>query len=197
VNRCIALFLVALLAAGATSLAADAATAQADVSMHVVTLDGFRLGGRKLLGRTPIQITSSFGRPDARVARTVRGRVTSLDLRYGATTIRFKRRAGDGRLLSWAARSTDRLLVGARGTRLLAPWFGGLGIQGALVREVGGVDAPEGNDWILRQPYSVATRTGMLVSGDYPRTITWGISGSTRWLQLATDLNVEYRAPAS
>lgn len=117
--------LVAAVAATAGTPPADPSTTTAR-SLYVVTLDGFRLGARRLFGRTPIQVTSAFGRPDARAARTLRGRVATVER-------------------------------------------------------------------ILAQPYSPAARTGRLVSADYPRTITWGISASTRWLQLSTDLDLEYR----
>jgi hypothetical protein len=177
----------ALLAAAA-ALAAPAAAATYPVrSLHVVSLDGFRIGGRAFLGRTPTQITSAFGRPDARTTRVIRGKVVTVQLRYATWTLSFKRRAGDGKLLAWAARTTDPFLTGSRGTRLLAPWFGVRGIQGAVVREVGGVDHPEGNEWILRSDH--------LDNTNFPRTVSWGVAGHTRWLSLATDLNVEFAAP--
>jgi hypothetical protein len=179
----------ALLAAAA-ALAAPAAAATYPVrSLHVVSLSDFRIGARAFLGRTPTQITSAFGRPDARTTSVVRGKVVTVQLRYAAWTISFKRRAGDGRLLAWAARTTDPLLTGSRGTRLLAPWFGARGIQSAVVREVGGVDHPEGNEWILR--------SDRLDNANFPRTVSWGVAGHTRWLSLATDLNVEFAAPRS
>jgi hypothetical protein len=178
------------LVAAAAALAVPAAAATYPArSLHVVSLDDFRIGARAFLGRTPTQITSAFGRPDARTTRVIHGKVVTVQLRYATWTISFKRRAGDGKLLASAARTTDPLLTGRRGTRLLAPWFGTRGIQGAVVREVGGVDHPEGNEWILRSDH--------LDNANVPRTVTWGVAGHTRWLSLATDLNVEFAAPLS
>ena len=87
-------------------------------SIHVTSLNDFTIGGRRFLGRTPIQVTSAFGKPSARA--TAPG---VLVLRYGPWTINFKRRKSDRKLLAWSARSIDPALYGVRGGRLLAPTF--------------------------------------------------------------------------
>ena len=115
---------ILVLAALATSLLAltaapaPAATPAmpARTSLHVVTLNGFQIGGRRFLGRTPTQVTSAFGKPSSRYATR-----TAMELRYGAWTIHFKKRRSDGRFIADAARSYDQALYGSRGRRLLAP----------------------------------------------------------------------------
>ena len=180
---------VLLLAALAASLAAltaapaPAATpkAPARTSLHVVTLNGFQIGGRRFLGRTPTQVTSAFGKPSSRFATR-----TAMELRYGAWTIHFKKRRSDGLFIADAARSYDQALYGSRGRRLLAPWFGRDAIESAVTTELD--YTPEGNfnDWI--------PRNGTFVGLDFPRTISWGIdSRGRRWLRVATDIEVEFR----
>ena len=178
--------LLAAVAAWLTALTAAAApaaapTAPARTSLHVVTLNGFQIGGRRFLGRTPSQVTSAFGKPSSRFATR-----TAMELRYGAWTIHFKKRRSDGLFIADAARSYDQALYGSRGRRLLAPWFGRAAIESAVTTEVD--YTPEGNfnDWI--------PRNGTFVGLDFPRTISWGIdSRGRRWLRVATDIEVEFR----
>jgi hypothetical protein len=153
----------------------------ARTSLHVVTLNGFQIGGRRFLGRTPTQVTAAFGRPGSRYATR-----TAMELRYGAWTIHFKKRRSDGRFIADAARSYDQALYGSRGRRLLAPWFGRAAIESAVTDEVDYVVDGDFNDWI--------PRNGTFVGLDFPRTISWGIdSRGRRWLRVATDLEVEFR----
>jgi hypothetical protein len=177
------LFVTLALVVGALTAAeiAPAGTAAPPLrSLHVVSLPGFGIGGHRFLGRTPIQITSAFGKPSARIA----GRST-LDLRYGGWTIHFQRRKSDGKLLAASARSVDQGLYGSGGRRLLAPWFGLNGIKGAVTSEVGWVKDGDWNEWIPRgDGYDGA---------DFPRRISWGIDAhGRRWLRLATQLDVEF-----
>jgi hypothetical protein len=150
-------------------------------SLHVASLMSFTIGGRHFLGRTPIQITSAFGKPSARIV----GKST-LDLRYGGWTIHFKRRKSDGKLLAASALCVDQALYGTSGRRLLAPWFGLKGIEGAVTREVEWVKDGDWNEWIKRDGY--------FDGADFPRRISWGIDPrGRRWLRLQTDLEVEFR----
>jgi hypothetical protein len=175
----VALGLAAVALTGAHSSAA--ATRPAARSLHVVALGDGLIGGRRFLGRTPAQVTAAFGKPAARTA----GR-TSLDLRYGAWTLRFERRRSDGTLIASSARSVDSALYGSRGRRLLAPWFGRAGIEGAVTSELGWTADGYFNEWIRRD--------GRFVGADFPRTITWGIDArGRRWLKLETDLDFEFR----
>ena len=158
------------------------ATAPSPRSLHVVSLSSFTIGGRRFLGRTPIQVTSAFGKPTARIPGK-----SSLDLRYGPWTIHFQRRKSDGKLLGASARSVDQALFGSRGRRVLAPWFGLKGIEGAVTSEVEWVEDGVWNEWI--------PRNGGFDGLDFPRRITWGIDGKGhRWLRIATQLDVEFRA---
>ncbi len=151
-------------------------------SLHVVSLRSFTIGGRHFLGRTPAQVTTAFGKPSARVATA-----SGLRLRLGAWTIGFERRASDRRLLASSAVSTDRALFGTSGRRLLAPWFGPRGIEGAVTREVEWVPDGVWNEWI--------PRAGGFDGLDFPRRITWGVDRhGVRWLRIATQPNVEFRA---
>jgi hypothetical protein len=176
------LLTLALVAAAlAVVQAAPARTATPSRSLHVVSLSDFRIGARRFLGRTPIQITSAFGKPDARIAAR-----STLDLRYGSWTIHFERRTSDGRLLASSARSVDQRLYGSRGRRLLAPWFGLRGIEGAVTSELGWVKDDVWTEWI--------PQGGGYNSADYPRRISWGIDArGRRWLRLATTLDAEFR----
>lgn len=180
------LFVTLILAASALlavqAAPAAPATAPSPGSLHVVSLNSFAIGGRRFLGRTPTQVTSAFGKPTARIA----GR-TTLDLRYRGWTIHFQRRKSDGKLLAASARSVDQALFGSRGRRLLAPWFGLRGIEGAVTSEVGWVENGDWNEWI--------PRNGGFDGLDFPRRISWGIDAQgRRWLRLATQLDVEFRA---
>lgn len=150
-------------------------------SLHVVSLRSFTIGGRFFLGRTPAQVTAAFGKPSARVTTA-----SGLRLRFGSWTIVFERRSSDRRLLASSAVSTDRALFGTSGRRLLAPWFGPRGIEGAVTREVEWVPDGVWNEWI--------PRGGGYDGLDFPRRITWGIdSRGQRWLRIATQLDVEFR----
>jgi hypothetical protein len=149
-------------------------------SIHVVSLNDFTIGGRRFLGRTPIQVTSLFGKPSARWSA-----VGVLVYRYGDWTIHFKRRTSDRKLIAWSARSTDPALYGVRGRRLLAPWFTRETIKRAVTSEVGWVENGDFNEWIARRD--------SFVSGDFPRRISWGIDARRhRWLKIATNLDVEF-----
>jgi hypothetical protein len=178
--------LLAALAASVSVVAAAPAPAGAPkpparTSLHVVTLNGFQIGSRNFLGRTPTQVTSAFGRPSSRYATR-----TAMELRYGAWTIHFAKRRSDGRFVADAGRSYDQGLYGSRGRRLLAPWFGRVAIESAVTAEVDYVPDGHFNDWI--------PRNGTFVGLDFPRTISWGIdSRGRRWLRVATDIEVEFR----
>ena len=161
---------------------AAAGPAPPRTSLHVVSLSSFTIGGRRFLGRTPAQVNAAFGRPSARITSG-----SGLRLRFGAWTIRFERRASDGRLIASSAVSVDQALFGSSGRRLLAPWFGLRGIEGAVTREVDWIPDGDWNEWI--------PRAGGYDGLDFPRRITWGIdSHGLRWLRLATDLAVEFRS---
>ena len=161
---------------------AAAATPPPRTSLHVVSLASFTIGGRHFLGRTPAQVTAEFGRPSARISSG-----SGLRLRLGAWTIRFERRASDGKLIAGSAVATDQALFGTSGRRLLAPWFGPRGIEGAVTREIEWVPDGDWNEWI--------PRAGGYDGLDFPRRITWGVdSRGLRWLRLATDLEVEFRS---
>ena len=161
---------------------APAATKPSRTSLHVVSLASFTIGGRHFLGRTPAQVTAAFGRPSARFSSG-----TTLRLRFGAWTIRFERRASDGKLIASSAVTTDQALFGTSGRRLLAPWFGPRGIEGAVTREVDWIPDGDWNEWI--------PRAGGYDGLDFPRRITWGVdSRGLRWLRLATDLEIEFRS---
>ena len=175
-------FLPALAVASALALLPTAAATPAPsrTSLHVASLKSFTIGGRRFLGRTPAQVTAAFGRPSARLSSA-----SGLRLRFGAWTIRFERRSSDGRLRASSAVTTDQALFDASGRRLLAPWFGHRGIEGAVTREVEWVPDGVWNEWIPRD--------GGFDGLDFPRRITWGIdSHGLRWLRLATDLEVEF-----
>ena len=177
---------LATLAASISVLAAGPAPAAtpnmpARTSLHVVTLSGFQIGGRRFLGRSPAQVIAAFGKPSSRYATR-----TAMELRFGAWTIHFKKRRSDGKLIADAARSYDQGLYGSQGRRLLAPWFGRAAIESAVTDEVDYVVDGDFNDWI--------PRNGTFVGLDFPRTISWGIdSRGRRWLRVATDLEVEFR----
>jgi hypothetical protein len=177
--------LIAVVVAAASLVAlptAAATTAPPRTSLHVVSLASFTIGGRHFLGRTPAQVTAAFGRPSARISSG-----SGLRLRFGAWTIRFERRTSDGRLIAASAVTTDQALFGTSGRRLLAPWFGPRGIEGAVTREVEWVPDGDWNEWI--------PRAGGYDGPDFPRRITWGVdSRGLRWLRLATDLEVEFRS---
>ena len=112
---------------------------------------------------------------------------SGLRLRFGAWTIRFERRAPDAKLIASSAVATDQALFGTSGRRLLAPWFGPRGIEGAVTREVDWIPNGDWNEWI--------PRAGGYDGLDFPRRITWGVdSRGLRWLRLATDLEVEFRS---
>jgi hypothetical protein len=161
---------------------APARSAPAPRSLHVVALGDFVIGGRRFLGRTPIQVTSAFGKPNARVASR-----STLDLRYGGWTIRFRRRKSDGKLLAESALSVDQGLYGSRGGRLLAPWFGSRGIEGAVTSELGWIQDDVWTEWL--------PRGDGFDNADFPRRISWGIDArGHRWLRLATKLDVEFRS---
>ena len=174
----LAALVAALVAAQATPAAAASPPPR---SLHVVSLGNFLIGGRRFLGRTPTQVTAAFGRPDARIATR-----STLDLRYGGWTIHFRRRPSDGALIAGSARSDDQKLVGARGRRVLAPWFGVRGIEGAVTSELGWFPDDVWAEWI--------PRGAGFDNLDFPRRISWGIDRSgRRWLRLATDLDLEFR----
>ena len=161
---------------------ASAATKPPRTSLHVVSLASFTICGRHFLGRTPAQVTAAFGRPSARFFSG-----SGLRLRFGAWTIRFERRASDAKLIASSAVATDQTLFGTSGRRLLAPWFGPRGVEGAVTREVDWIPNGDWNEWI--------PRAGGYDGLDFPRRITWGVdSRGLRWLRLATDLEVEFRS---
>jgi hypothetical protein len=180
---CLALALGVTTAVVATAVTASPAeAAPSRRSIHVVSLNDFSIGGRRFLGRTPIQVTSAFGKPSARA--TAPG---VLVLRYGHWTINFKRRKSDRKLIAWTARSIDPALYGVRGRRLLAPSFTRATIERAVAGEVDWVENGDFNEWFPRRD--------SFVSGDFPRRISWGIDArGHRWLKLETDLEVEFRS---
>jgi hypothetical protein len=180
------LILAALAAAVVSVLAAAPAPAAtsampARTSLHVVTLNGFQIGGRRFLGRTPIHVTSAFGKPSSRFATR-----TAMELRYGTWTIHFKKRRSDGKFIADAARSYDQALFGSRGRRLLAPSWSRAAIERAVTAEVDYTPDGNFNDWM--------PRNGTFVGLDFPRTISWGIDArGRRWLRFGTDIELEFR----
>src|SRR5262245_53675972 len=150
-----AVALTALVAAGA----ADAAAPKRPLT--VVSLGDPTIGGRLFLGRAPLQVTSSFGKPTARTATT---------LRYGHWTISFKKRASDGKLIGYAARAAGGTLTGVRGHRLLTPSYSRAQIAAGVTAELEWVKDGNFNEWM---PRGAASFVGL----DFPRTTHCG-SGS-------------------
>jgi hypothetical protein len=171
--------LIALLAAG---------TAGATIPkrpLNVVSLGDPTIGGHLFLGRTPLQVTSAFGKPFARTAAK-----TSATLRYGHWTISFKKRLSDGKLIGYAARAAGGTLTGVRGHRLLVPSYTRAQIAAGVTAELEWVQDGDFNEWIPRG-------TSSFVGADFPRTITWGVDRrGVGWLKIETDLNQEFRGPA-
>ena len=173
-----AVVLTALVGVGAAGAAAPKRP------LNVVSLGDPTIGGHRFFGRTPLQVTSAFGKPSART--TTR---TSATLRYGNWTISFKKRASDGRLIGYAARAAGGTLTGVRGYRLLTPSSSRAQIAAGVAAEVEWVEGGDFNEWMPRGP---STFVGL----DFPRTITWGIDRhGVRWLKLETDLSLEFRGP--
>jgi hypothetical protein len=173
-----AVALSALVAAGA----AGAATPKRP--LNVVSLGDPTIAGRLFLGRTPIQVTSAFGKPTARTTTK-----TTATLRYGHWTISFKKRPSDGKLIGYAARAAGGTLTGVRGHRLLTPTYTRAQIATGVAAELEWVEDGDFNEWFPRG-------TSSFVGADFPRTITWGIdTHGVRWLKIQTDLNQEFRGP--
>jgi hypothetical protein len=161
-----------------------AAAAAPKRPLSVVSLGDPTIGGRLFLGRTPLQVTSAFGKPSART--TTR---TSATLRYGHWTISFKKRVSDGKLIAYAARAAGGTLTGVRGHRLLSPSASRAQIAAGVTAELDWVEDGNFNEW---NPRGASSFVGL----DFPRTITWGIDAhGVRWLKIATDLNREFRGP--
>ena len=163
----------------------SAATAAAPKRpLTVVSLRDPTIGGHLFLGRTPLQVSSAFGKPSARTATR-----TSATVRYGHWTISFKKRVSDGKLIGYAARAAGGTLTGVRGHRLLTPSYSRAQIKAGVTAEVEWVKDGNFNEWI---PRSASSFVGL----DFPRTITWGIDRhGVRWLKIETDLNHEFRGP--
>lgn len=173
-----AVALTALVAAGA----ADAAAPKRP--LNVVSLGDPTIGGHLFLGRTPLQVTSAFGKPSARTATR-----TTATLHYGRWTINFKKRASDGKLIGYAARAAGGTLTGVRGHRLLTPSYTRAQITAGVTAELQWVKDGDFNEWMPRSASS-------FVSTDFPRTISWGIDRhGVRWLKVETDLNQEFPGP--
>ena len=174
-----AVALAALVAVGSAGAAAPKRP------LSVVSLGDPTIGGHRFLGRTPLQVTSAFGKPSARTATR-----TSATLHYGQWTISFKKRVSDGKLIGYAARAAGGTLTGVFGHGLLAPSYGRAQITAGVTAELGWVEDGDFNEWIPRGPSS-------FVGADFPRTITWGIDPhGVRWLKIETDLNLEFRGPS-
>jgi len=175
-----AVALTALVAAGA----AGAAT-PAHPPLNVVSLGDPTIGGRLFLGRTPLQVTSAFGKPAARTTTKTRATV-----RYGHWVISFKKRASDGKLIGYAAHATGGTITGIFGHTLLTPSYSRAQIAAGVTAELGWVKDGNFNEWIPRD-------ASTYVGADFPRTITWGIDRhGVRWLNIETDLNLEFRGPS-
>jgi hypothetical protein len=173
-----AVVLTALAVVGAAGAAAQKRP------LNVVSLGDPTIGGGLFLGRTPLQVTSAFGKPSARTATR-----TSATLRYGHWTIRFKKRVSDGKLIGYAARAAGGTLTGVRGHRLLTPSYSRAQIKAGVTAEVEWVKDGNFNEWTPRG-------TSSFVGLDFPRTITWGIDRhGVRWLKIETDLNREFPGP--
>src|SRR5262245_25821961 len=161
---------ILLTAVALTALTALAAVGAAHAAapkrpLNVVSLNDPTIGGRLFLGRTPLQVTSAFGKPSART--TTR---TSATLRYGHWTISFKKRASDGKLIAYAARAAGGTLTGVRGHRLLTPSYSRAQIKAGVTAEVKLVKDGNFNEWM---PRGAASFVGL----DFPRTTHCG-SGS-------------------
>jgi len=171
--------LTALVAVGSATAAAPKRP------LNVASLGNPTIGDRLFLGRTPLQVTSAFGKPSARTATT-----TTATLRYGHWTISFKKRASDGKLIGYAARAAGGTLTGVFGHTLLTPSYSRAQIAAGVTAELGWVKDGDFNEWIPRGASSY-------VGADFPRTITWGIDRhGVRWLKIETDLNLEFRGPS-
>jgi hypothetical protein len=176
--------LLTAVALAALAAAGSAGAAAPKRPLNVVSLGDPTIAGHRFLGRTPLQVTSAFGKPTARTATR-----TSATLRYGHWTISFKKRASDGKLIGYAARAAGGTLTGVRGHRLLTPSSSRAQIAAGVTAEVEWVEDGDFNEWIPRGASS-------FVGLDFPRTITWGIDRhGVRWLKLETDLNLEFRGP--
>jgi hypothetical protein len=174
----VAALLVGLVAVGAASAAAP------KIPLSVVSLGDPTIAGHLFLGRTPLQVTSAFGKPSARTQTK-----TTASLRYGHWTISFKKRASDGKLIGYAARASGGTITGIFGHRLLSPSASRAQIKAAVTAEVEYVVDGNFNEWMPRGDAS-------FVGLDFPRTISWGIDQhGIRWLQVQTDLNLEFRGP--
>jgi hypothetical protein len=177
------LLVTVALTALATVGAAGAAAPKRPLT--VVSLGDPTIAGHLFFGRTPLQVTSAFGKPSARTATK-----TTATLRYGHWTISFKKRASDGKLIGYAARAAGGTLTGVRGNRLLTPSYSREQIAAGVTAELEWVKDGDFNEWI---PRGASTYVG----ADFPRTITWGIDRhGVRWLKLETDLNQEFRGPS-
>jgi hypothetical protein len=165
-------------------VAAGAAAAAQKRPLNVVSLGDPTIGGHLFLGRTPLQVTSAFGKPSARAATT-----KGATLHYGHWTISFKKRASDGKLIGYAARAAGGTLTGVRGHRLLTSSYTRAQIAAGVTAEVEWVEDGDFNEWMPRGASS-------FVGTDFPRTISWGIDRhGVRWLKIETDLNQEFRGP--
>jgi hypothetical protein len=188
-TRILTAALVAVLIVGLLSsfVAVGAASAAAPkLPLTRVSLSDPTIAGHLFLGRTPIQVTSAFGKPSARMQTK-----TAAALHYGQWTISFKKRASDGKLIGYAARADGGTLNGVFGHRLLAPGFTRAQIKAAVTAEVEYVPDGDFNEW---KPSGEANFVGL----DFPRTISWGIDKhGVRWLKVETDLNQEFRGPSS
>jgi hypothetical protein len=173
--------LIAVVALGATAATSAAATPR---PLTLVSLGDPTIGGHLFLGRTPLQVTSAFGKPSARTSTR-----TTATLRYGHWTISFKKRASDGKLIGYAARGSGGTLTGVFGHRLLAPSYTPAQIGTGVTAELGWVKDGDFNEWIPRG-------TSSYVGADFPRAISWGVDRhGVGWLKIVTDLNVEFRGP--
>jgi len=177
-----------LTVAALTALVAAATASGASVPkrpLNVVSLGDPTIGGRLFLGRTPLQVTSAFGKPTVRTATK-----TTATLRYGHWTISFKKRASDGKLIAYTARAAGGTLTGVFGHTLLTPSAGRAQIAAGVTAELGWVEDGDFNEWY---PRGASTYVG----ADFPRTITWGIDAhGVRWLKIQTDLSLEFRGPS-
>jgi hypothetical protein len=174
-----------LAAAALTALVAAGSAAAAAPKLDIVSLGDPTIGGRLFLGRTPLQVTSAFGKPAARTTTK-----TTAMLRYGHWTISFKKRASDGKLIAYAARAAGGTLTGVFGHPLLTPSSSRAQIAAGVTAELGWVPDGDFNEWY---PRGASTYVG----ADFPRTITWGIDGrGVRWLKIQTDLSLEFRGPS-
>ena len=180
-----AALLVLFVVTSAAAAVGSASAATAKLPLTTVSVGDPTIAGHLFLGRTPVQVTSAFGKPAARTQTK-----TAAALRYGHWTISFKKRVSDGKLIGYAARANGGTLTGVFGHRLLSPTATAAQIKAAVAAEVEYVEGGDFNEW---KPSGAASFVGL----DFPRTITWGIDKHhVRWLQVRTDLNLEFRGPS-